>query len=169
METEVQGYLTEFGILRAQVRDAITGMADEAANWRPLPQGTNSVYAILSHIIGVDDFWVRQVINGEAVFSEEAVRRDRETEFASSGNLMELVDRWEKAWVETESMLAKLSREQLRESRTIPGRPEFAGITVRWIILHLISHYATHLGHVQLTAQLWDQRPTSGMRPSSAI
>ncbi len=152
MDIDIQGYLTEFGILRGQIRDAIKEMGDEAANWRPLPQGTNSVYAILSHIIGVDNFWVRQVIIGEPV------KRDREAEFAASGNLAELVDRWERSWVDTQSMLGKLSNAQLLESRTIPGRPEFANITVKWIVLHLISHYATHLGHVQLTAQLWDQR-----------
>ena len=152
MDTQVQGYLTEFGILRGQIRDAIKGMDDEAANWHPLPQGTNSVYGILSHIIGVDGFWVRQVIMGETL------KRDREAEFAASGNLAELVDRWEKAWADTESMLGKLSHAQLLESRTMPFRPERGGVTVQWIILHLISHYATHLGHVQLTAQLWDQR-----------
>jgi uncharacterized damage-inducible protein DinB len=128
-------------------------MGDEAANWRPLPQGTNSVYAILSHIIGVDNFWVRQVIIGETV------QRDRDAEFAASGNLVELVDRWERAWVETESMLGKLNSAQLLENRTMPRRPESASITVQWIILHLISQYATHLGHIQLTAQMWDQRP----------
>jgi uncharacterized damage-inducible protein DinB len=153
METEIQGYLTEFGILRGQIRDAIKGMGDEAANWRPLPQGTNSVYAILSHIVGVDNFWVRQVITGEAV------KRDREAEFAAAGKLSELVDRWAGAWAEIESILSQLSPTQLMETRTIATRPEFRGITVQWIILHLISHYATHLGHIQLTAQLWDQRP----------
>jgi len=38
MDAEIQGYLTEFGILRGQIRDAIKGMGDEAANWHPLPQ-----------------------------------------------------------------------------------------------------------------------------------
>ena len=56
-------------------------------------------------------------------------------------------------------MLGKLSSAQLLEIRTMPRRPESGSITVQWIILHLISHYATHLGHIQLTAQLWDQRP----------
>ena len=74
MDTQVQGYLTEFGILRGQIRDAIKGMGDEAANWHPLPQGTNSVYAILSHIIGVDGFWVRQVIIGETVTARPGSR-----------------------------------------------------------------------------------------------
>jgi hypothetical protein len=26
---------------------------------------------------------------------------------------------------------------------------------VRWCILHVIEHYAQHLGHMQLTRQLW--------------
>jgi uncharacterized damage-inducible protein DinB len=152
VETQVQGYLTEFGILRGQIRDAIKEMGDEAANWRPLPQGTNSVYAILSHMIGVDNFWVRQVISGETL------QRDRKAEFAASGNLSELVDRWERAWIDTQSILGNLSHAQLLETRTISFRPERGGVPVQWIVLHLISHYATHLGHVQLTRQLWDQR-----------
>ena len=153
MEIEVQGYLTEFGILRGQIRDAIKGMGDEAANWHPLPKDTNSVYAILSHIIGVDNFWVRQMIMGGTV------KRDREAEFAASGRLAELVDRWERAWADTELMLGKLTKAQLLEIRSVPHRPEFANVTVQWIVLHLISHYAIHLGHMQLTVQLWDQRP----------
>jgi len=152
METEVQGYLAEFGILRGQIRDAIKGINDEAANWHPLSQGTNSIYAILSHIIGVDNFWVRQVINGEKL------ERNREAEFAAAGKLAELIEHWEKAWTEVEPILAKLARGQLIETRTLPFGPGRGPVTVQWVILHLISHYAIHLGHIQLTRQLWDNQ-----------
>ncbi len=152
MEIEVQGYLTEFGILRGQVGEAIRGMNDEAANWRPLPEGTNSIYAILSHLIGSQDHWVRQVISGEAV------QRDREAEFRASGRLAEIMSRWEKACLKTEATLKKLSLAQLAEIRTVSGHPEWGTITVRWCILHVISHLATHLGHIQLTRQMWEHR-----------
>ena len=152
MEAEVQGYLTELGILRGQIGDAVRGLNDEAANWRPLSEGTNSIYAILSHLIGVDRYWVWQVI------CEESVHRDRAAEFQASGRLSEVVSRWGKVATEAESILKKLTLTQLAETRTVPARPEWGAVTVRWCILHLISHHAIHLGHIQLTRQLWDQR-----------
>jgi len=152
MEAEVQGYLTELNVLRGQVRESIQGLNDEAANWHPLPENTNSIYSILAHLIGVDQFWVRQVINGETG------QRDREAEFQASGSLPDIVSRWEKAWTEIAAILEKLTLAQLSEARSRTSRAEMGTITVRWCILHLISHYAIHLGHIQLTKQLWEYK-----------
>jgi uncharacterized damage-inducible protein DinB len=108
VDTEVKGYLTEFGILRKQIQEAIQGLNDEAANWHPLPKDTNSIYVILLHLLSADNFWVRQVIN-----REEPTPRDREAEFRASGSLEEITSRWEKAWIEFEKILENLSLEQL--------------------------------------------------------
>ncbi len=151
MEREVQGYLTEFGISRGYIRDAIQGLNDEAANWRPLPEGTNSINAILAHLAGAQNFWVRRVIAGETV------QRNREAEFHTSGRLSELLDQWEKVCMETDAILGKLTAAQLAETRAVPEF--FTGlVTVQWCILHRISHHTIHLGHIQLTRQLWDHR-----------
>ena len=152
MEAEVQGYLTEINILRGQIRDVIQNLNYEAANWFPLPKDTNSIYAILCHLVGSENYWVRQMIAGETV------DRDREAEFRSSGNLSEIVARWEDVAKTSESILSKLSSPHLGETRTLTNRPDWGSITVRWCILHLISHYAIHVGHIQLTRQLWEQR-----------
>jgi len=152
VEAEVQSYLTELGILRKQIQDAAQGLNEEAANWRPLPKDTNSIYAILCHLIGSDNFWVRRIIGGETI------DRDREAEFRASGHLSEVLIRWEKVSRANERVLSQLNPSQLGETRTVPTRPEWGLVTVRWCILHLISHYAIHLGHIQLTRQLWEQR-----------
>ncbi len=153
MEVEIQGYLTEFGILKKQIRDAIQGLNDEAGNWLPLPKDTNSIYAILCHLAGSENFWVGQVIGGETI------DRDREGEFLASGQLSEIIDRWEKVGRKNEKILGNLSSSQLEESRTVTHYTGGVGShTVRWCILHLLSHYAIHLGHIQLTRQLWEQR-----------
>ncbi len=154
MEPEVQGYLTEFNILRGQVRDAIRELDEEAVNWRPLPGDTNSIYAILCHLIGSENYWMRQVIGGETV------RRDRDAEFQASGQLPELMGSWEEAGKETEKILGRLSPSQLEETRATPI-PDLGPVTVRWCILHQISHHAIHLGHIQLTRQLWEQQVSS--------
>ena len=118
MEAEIQGYLTEFGIIRGDIHSAIQGLNNEGASWHPLQEGTNSIYAI-----------------------------------------MELLTRWEKAWTEIEVILGKLTYAQLSEVRSPPFRAERKeSVTIQWIILHLITHHATHLGHIQLTRQLWEQQ-----------
>ncbi len=152
MEAEVQGYLTEFGILKEQIREAIQNLNDEAVNWCPLPKDTNSIYAMLYHLVGSEEYWVRQVIGGESI------DRDRETEFRASGHLSEIINRWKKIGSISENILSNLSSSQLGESRTVTPTTGVVSYTVRWCILHIISHYATHLGHIQLTQQLWEQR-----------
>ena len=128
METEIQGYLTEFSIIRGDIRNAVRKLNDERANWHPLPEGTNSIYVILSHVIDADNFWVRQVINGEVI------RRDREAEFRATGNLPELLTRWEEAWTEKEAILGKLNHAQLSEVRPLPFRPEKKeSVTIQWV------------------------------------
>jgi len=152
MEAEIKGYLTEFNVLRADIQSALRELSDEGANWHPLPVGTNSIYALLTHIMGADRFWIIQVIGGKEI------QRDREAEFRAFGNLSELLSRWEKHCTEISSILENMNHSQLLEVRPVPSRAlQKAPITVQWIILHLISHYATHLGHIQLTRQLWDQ------------
>ena len=150
MEDEIQGYLTEFGIIRGQIRDALKGLNDAAVNWCPLPESTNSIYAILSHMIGTQSYWVCQVIAGKQI------QRDRETELHASGSLAEVLARWEKNSDEIGEILGRLSLAQLAETRIAYTRPE--GVTVRWCILHLMSHNTTHLGHIHITRQLWEQR-----------
>ena len=151
-EAEVQSYLTGFGILKEQIRDAIQGLNDEAANWRPLPKDTNSIYAILYHLMGVESHWIRQVID------RETIDRDREAEFRASGHLSEIVDRWGRVDETNGRILGNLSSSQLGESRAVTLRTGVGSHTVRWCILHMISEYAIHLGHIQLTRQLWEQR-----------
>jgi len=138
MEAEVQDYLTKLGVLKEEIRNAIQGLDDNAANWRPLPKDTNSIYAILCHLA-------------------ETVNRDREAEFRASGHLSDVLDRWERIGRTSESILSNLSYSQLAESRTVSTIIGVETYTVRHCILHVISHYAIHLGHIQITRQLCEQ------------
>jgi uncharacterized damage-inducible protein DinB len=151
MEAEVQGYLNEFNITRRQIRDAIKGLDDQAVNWKPLTKETNSIYAILTHLTGTQNSWMKQTIAGIPI------KRDREAELRASGNMSDAVMRWENMDKEVDDILSKLTSAQLRETRKTSG--PFGEVTVQGCILHQISHYALHLGHIQLTRQAWEQRP----------
>ncbi|PKO22449.1 MAG: hypothetical protein CVU38_09500 [Chloroflexi bacterium HGW-Chloroflexi-1] len=52
---------------------------------------------------------------------------------------------------ETAEVLSSLSEGGLNGVRVARGRQ----VTVRWGILHVIEHTALHLGHMQITYQLW--------------
>jgi uncharacterized damage-inducible protein DinB len=152
MNSEVQDYITELGIIRQQILETLRGLKDEAMNWQPISGDTNTIYAILSHLIGAQNNWVRKIISGQEI------KRDREAEFRATGKAAEVIDRFEKESRAIEEILRSLSLAQLDEKRSVPGQSQ-ATASVRWCILHVISHNAVHLGHMQLTRQLWEKRP----------
>jgi hypothetical protein len=88
------------------------------------------------------------------VVGGEPATRDRPAEFASQVDgpkpLLQLLDA---VGVETRDVFTRLTPADLDGSRSVRTRP----VTVRWGILHVIDHTALHLGHMQITYQLWMQ------------
>lgn len=154
METEIQGYAADFNIAREQVRNAIRGLGDDAASWQPLPEGTNSIYAILTHLVGSEAKWIHHHVGGRPL------QRDRDAEFLASGRFADVVERWEAGGKETDAILAKLTPSQLGEPRIVEmaTRSETRNVNVRWCVLHMLNHMAIHVGHIQLTRQLWEHQ-----------
>lgn len=75
------------------VDDALDGMVqivadlgDDLANRTPDLDGANSPYAILTHCLGVIEYWGGQVIAGRPV------ERDRDAEFIATGAVSDLVE-----------------------------------------------------------------------------
>ncbi len=150
MNAELQHYLQMINDLRNQVADLIQDLPAEALNWRPLPQvdehATNSLAVLAAHVAGAEHFWVAEVIAGEAP------TRDRAAEFrlvVEDGR--ELQERLAAVAAETQRILQDLPDSVLDETRVVQGR----SVSVRWGILHVIDHTALHLGHMQITYQLW--------------
>jgi uncharacterized damage-inducible protein DinB len=150
MLKEIQGYLTKLGDLRNQAKTLLEGLPVEALDWRPF-QGegelaTNSLAAIAAHLAGSQMYWMKEIIG------RTPIQRDREAEFATKGiSTDELKAGLDAAVKITEEVLSSLTENQLEEGRKFRDRP----ITVRGGILQVIDHVAQHIGHMQLTRQLW--------------
>ena len=147
---ELASYLQMIEDLRGQVRDLIADLPAEALNWRPLEgsqeHATNSLAVLAAHVAGAERFWI-----GEGV-GRLPPSRDREAEFATqAAHAAELVDLLQQIGTETQQVFSSLSEPDLDGTRRIRGRT----VPVRWCILHVIDHTALHLGHMQLTYQLW--------------
>jgi len=150
MLQEIQNYLTELDDLRNQGKELLEGLAQEALDWRPIEGegelATNSLSIIATHLAGSETFWSSELIGGKKI------DRDRDLEFKTKGiSSSELKGRLDKAGKLTHEMLSSLTEKQLAESRNWRDR----SINVRWCILHLVTHFAQHIGHMQLTRQLW--------------
>ncbi len=176
MLPELDNYLQRIEDLRGQVRDLIVDLPAEALNWRPIPpsapappalsekgaggaedrgDATNSLAVLAAHIAGAEHFWIGEVIGGQPP------TRDRDAEFLTEvKDSSQLVRLLEQTGLETREILTSLTATDLDGVREARGRQ----VPVRWGILHIIDHTALHLGHMQLTYQLWMGGP-SGRSP----
>ena len=150
MLAEVQHYLGRIEDLRGQVRDMIAGLPAEALNWRPIENNddhaTNSLAVIAAHVAGSEHFWIAEVIGSYPA------SRDRDAEFVTEvRGAADLLPRLEASGAETRAVLPSLTAADLDGTRQAGDKI----VPVRWVILHVIDHTALHLGHMQLTYQLW--------------
>ncbi len=150
MIKEIENYLLVLNDLRNQAKTLLEGLPQEALDWRPInDEGeltTNSLAVMATHLGGSEAFWMKEVIGGQSI------RRDRDAEFVVKGlDLSKLIAKLDTAGEDTQPVLSSLTPVQLEETRKFRERT----VTIRWYILHVIEHYAMHVGHMQLTRQLW--------------
>jgi uncharacterized damage-inducible protein DinB len=159
--SELDSYLQLIEDLRGQVRGLIADLPAVALNWRPIPpsnpprereggedQPTNSLAVLAAHVAGAEHFWIAEVIGGRPA------TRDRDAEFKLEvADASELIRRFDAVQVETREVFSTLTAADLEGSREARGK----AVTVRWGILHVIDHTALHLGHMQITYQLWNE------------
>jgi uncharacterized damage-inducible protein DinB len=150
MIAESANYLDRIDDLRTQVSGLIADLSTDALNWRPLDgngdDATNSLAVLAAHIAGAEHFWIAEVIGNHPK------TRDRDSEFAAvASNAAELIQMMEKNNSETREVLSTLNDSELNGTR--PARDRV--VPVRWCVLHVIDHTSLHLGHMQITYQLW--------------
>jgi Protein of unknown function (DUF664) len=133
------------------VDEALDGMiavveelGDERANLRPDVPGTNSPYVILTHCLGVMEFW------GGSVIAGRAVERDRDAEFVARGEVADLVARARRARARLAEDLATL--EPTAPPRSPVGGEDAdlpLGRTQGGAAVHIYEELAQHHGQMQ--------------------
>jgi len=152
MNLEIETYSKYIRKQIADVHAALKGLSEQQLNRRPDVPGANSGYVIATHILGNARAWVLGIV------CEQALRRDRPSEFASSGTYEALGKAACALSGEIDAALAGLDPSTL-DDRFLPpqelwGEGEAQEITRREGLAHVLEHAAMHLGQIQVTRGL---------------
>jgi hypothetical protein len=110
----------------------------------------NSLAVLAAHVAGSEQYWVGEVAGGDPA------HRDRPAEFRTQGvDGSALVAGLDAALAHSQATLEKLTLPDLEALRQAGDRGE---VTVAWALFHNLEHIGIHLGQMQLTRQLWEQR-----------
>ena len=129
---------------------ALRRLGDERVNERPDLPGANTPFAIVTHCLGVLEWW------GGAVVAGRRVTRDRDAEFVATGRADELVERVDAAGARLAADVAGVEWAAPPEVVTNPDRPD--GRTKGGVLLHLLEELYQHLGQLELTRDVLEAR-----------
>ncbi len=133
------------------VDDALDGMiaiveelGDERANLRPDVEGANTAYVILTHCLGVMEYWAGHAVAGRTI------DRDRSAEFTATGSVANLVGRARRARARLAEDLAHVepfAAPRQRASTDSAHRPHAR--TQGGALIHLYEELAQHRGQME--------------------
>jgi uncharacterized damage-inducible protein DinB len=142
-------YLQRLEDLQHRLHKEVRDLSAEALDWTPGP-AMNSVAVLLAHITGV-------LHEGIDLALDDPPGRVREQEFQTRGVLgAEMLRRLDAVIDYARDALPRLGLEDLAKERK--DEDEDRMITCGWALLHALEHAYLHLGHIQLTCQIWRQR-----------
>jgi hypothetical protein len=142
-------YLERLEGLQRRLHTDVRDLPAEAMDWLPGP-AMNSVAVLLAHMVGV-------LHEGMAIALGDPPGRVRAQEFQTRGVLStEMLRRLDAVIDDARSALPRLGLEDLDKAR----QDEDDTITCGWALLHALEHVYLHLGHLQVTCQMWRQRET---------
>lgn len=150
MERFFEDYFERLQTLHRDFIATFDDLPAEALDW--VPGGDmNSLCVLVVHTTGSARFWI-----GDAAMGEPS-NRNRAAEFRTSGlSHDDLKARFTTLEAYVQNALERLTVADF--AATSPIIYEEKPITKGWALLHAMEHTGLHLGHAQITRQLWQQR-----------
>jgi uncharacterized damage-inducible protein DinB len=146
MQPFFEDYVLNLNELHDEILNVLKDLPPAALDWSPAPD-INSINVLVIHTAGAQRFLIGEVVAGDPA------HRDREDEFKVRGlDTGLLAQRLTESLAYIRSTLDGMTVEDLASPRDLRGRER----SVAWILDHALKHTATHMGHIQLTRQLWE-------------
>ena len=140
-------YLERLEGLQKRLHGEVRDLSVEAMDWQP---GTamSSTAVLLAHITGL-------LKEGMELALNLTPSRNRQQEFQTRGvSGAEMLHRLDAVIDYARKTLPLLDLEDLDQER----EDDDGMVTCGWILLHALEHAYLHLGHLQITCQMWRQR-----------
>ena len=159
--SEIQTYQRLFAEKYREIDDLLADLPAEALLWKPFAESpwrgpAGSLGWIIAHSISSTVYllrraeWSLERIDWDAVDGDEGSE-----EFApASHEPAYLRQRAERSHTYVRGLLDSLTPVDLDRSRPHPLRPGDY-LNARYDVVHAIEHMSQHVGHAQLTRQLW--------------
>lgn len=154
-------YLAGMEEVRAQLREAVTGLSDEIAHKKLRPD-SHSIAQLILHCGEAEWWWIQCVVNGGGVDDElestvfwDVLEEDHDpVTHLSAAECIAEIDRISGL---TRELLANFSDEDLDKyfEKELPTRK--IDKSLRWILHHLIDHEAQHKGQILMLKRLMSQ------------
>jgi len=141
----------------ADLRAAIEGLGDEALLWVPAPE-TSPLATLVRHATSS----TRYQLGAAATGSADALaytRAERPAAFAGKpGDFAELSRVITTLETAIPVLVAQIPDSGLDAPVTFNAPREGGPPTRAWMLLHSLDHLREHVGHAQLTRQMWEGR-----------
>jgi uncharacterized damage-inducible protein DinB len=155
MTAEIQTLIERFRDMRGIMFKTMDGLNSDGLNWKPTRRDTNSLFVQATHLAGSERHWIHHVIG------KQTIQRDRPAEFRARGDdIAALRATFAEIAPVSEAILKQLSTADLDAVRETNHGPS----SLRWCVLHLLEHYAEHVGQMSLTRQVWAEQAKSKKR-----
>jgi uncharacterized damage-inducible protein DinB len=136
----------------------VEGLSERQVRMPLTPTGTN-LLGLLKHVAGVDVGYLGEIFGRPFPHPVlERIDADPSTDmWAAADEPAEMIIGFARdAWAHTDQTIADLD---LETTTRVPWwGPDAPDVTLRWMILHVISETAQHLGHADIVRELVDGR-----------
>lgn len=138
------------GILNGQAERytaVVEGLPEEALTWQPGSE-INSIAQLVRHVTAVQNVLLERGLGNSPTHDHaHSLRNDPATKEELLGLIVE-------AKAKKDDQLARLDPMDMSETITTPR----GSLLRAWYVVHVADHGQEHLGHAELTKQLWEQR-----------
>jgi Protein of unknown function (DUF664) len=131
----------------AELHAALEGATPQMLNWRPAGPDSNPPGVLAVHALGATRHWLSLAVGAPPP------ARDRDSEFRTEVDDADALLRWvDETSADVRAILDDATGFD-------PGAVRAAeDVTAAWALIHAVEHLQEHVGHLELTRQLWSRR-----------
>lgn len=143
---------------RSEVRRIAERVTDDRSTRRLLASTDLTVAGIVRHLAWVEDLWIQARLLGIPLadpWTPEDVSPTASMRLAGSDTLESLLQRYDEACARSRRAIAGIDL----DTPTVVASFGRGAVNLRWILSHVISETARHLGHLDLLADAAEHDP----------